>query len=137
MPIPGSISQATTGVAFFGKGIARRIRVHVKPPNVSAPINDRQRDGKKQRRSSLRINLSNLFLPTMQDPEHAVGNDPELHDSAESHETSANLTAPAASSIDDATKKAVDNVLYSDVRMGPTFDIIILIIELDWSQYTS
>lgn len=59
----------------------------------------------------------------MQDPERAVGSEPDalldgFNESGESHESSAPWTAatvPAASGMDDASKKAVDNVLYSDV----------------------
>ncbi|QDS68513.1 hypothetical protein FKW77_010880 [Venturia effusa] len=117
MSIPG---QATTGFAILGRGIARRIRVHVKPPNDGA------RDSKKHRKSSLRTNLSHLFLPTMQDPERVVGgSEPDaggFDDTGDSYETSAPLTAPtappAASGLDDATKKAVDNVLYSDIGVN-------------------
>lgn len=125
MSIPGPFPRATTGLAAFRRGIARRIRVNVKPPN------DVERDLKKHRKISLRTNLSNLFLPNMQDPEHIVASEPDfgprtggpfIDTGDSSYETSAPLTtatAPtAASGIDDATKKAVDNVLYSDVRTG-------------------
>ncbi|KAE9973089.1 hypothetical protein BLS_003757 [Venturia inaequalis] len=62
----------------------------------------------------------------MQDPERAVGSEPDalldgFNESGESHESSAPWTAatvPAASGMDDASKKAVDNVLYSDIGVN-------------------
>jgi hypothetical protein len=67
------------------------------------------------------------IFPTMQDPDYAVGEENSFVDPTSptnaTAETSAPLTAaiaphaaPGAPAIDEATKKAVDNVLYSDVR---------------------
>lgn len=118
------IHLPSTGLASFGRGVAnkaRRIRVNVKPPS-----DDVERDLKKHRKFSIKVNLSRRFS-TMQDPDHVVGDenihsfDPTSPASAPAPYEASPLTAPtaphAASGIDDATKKAVDSVLYSDVRM--------------------
>jgi hypothetical protein len=129
IPVPNAIKMSlsrmqihlpATGLASFGRGVARRIRVNVKPPN-----DDVERDLKRNRNISIKTDFHTF--PTMQDPEHAVGEE-HISNFADTtsptaapapYETSAPLTAatapPAASGID-ATKKAVDNVLYSDVR---------------------
>jgi len=119
------IHLPATGLASFGRGVARRIRVNV---NVKPPINDVERDLQRTRN----ISSKTVFptFPAMQDPDHAVG-DEHFNNFADltspttapaPYEASASLPAatapPAASGIDDPTKKAVDNVLYSDVRIG-------------------
>jgi hypothetical protein len=123
MSIPKmQIHLPPSGLASFGRGVARRIRV--KPRNLDVD----ERDLRKTRKISIRT-FSHPF-PTMQDPDHAVGEEhvssfagttsptsaPATYDGASAPLTAA-TAPPTASGIDEATKKAVDNVLYSDVRI--------------------
>jgi hypothetical protein len=118
------INLPTTGLASIGRGVARRIRV--KPRNDAD-----ERDLKSSSRTpKILVKTIPSTLSTMQDPDHAVGEektssfvDPTTQTYAPVG-TSALATAAipthtaSAPAIDEATKKAVDNVLYSDVRIA-------------------